>query len=280
MRTFANHGGTAEVGRDLSDCAAHSLEDTDRQELRTFKAFLSLSITFFYKLGAYQSLVAHEQQKDLTCVTKAALARKTHRKLAMSALQSSAAPSAPTHLPTRQPAATGLPMWKDTVLSVNASGREEAYSIGLDGYVWTYQIDRASGRTGRLLCTWLKASSFALAKSSSGRKLLIGGDDGSLYYVQEVGSASIWWTRPVPVVLPVAMTTAGGIDKVTARWIAGTLYVEVNVRHVGLSGETLLQTWESAWDCSGMAVQPSRWMLASTAISQPAALMSAPMECM
>lgn len=181
---------------------------------------------------------------------------------------------------TRQPAATGLPMWKGTVLSVNASGREEAYSIGLDGYVWTYQIDTASGRTGRLLCTWLKASSFALAKSSTGRKLLIGGEDGSLYYVQEVGTSSIWWTRPVPVVLPVAMTSDYGIEKVLARWQEGTLYVAVDTRHVGAGGETLLQTWESVWDCSGMAVQPSRWMLSSTTVSQPAALMSVPMAFM
>ena len=171
-------------------------------------------------------------------------------------------------------------MWKGTVLSVNASGREEAYSIGLDGYVWTYQVDTATGRKGRLLCTWLKASSFALTQSSSGRKLLIGGDEGRLYYVQEVGTASIWWTRPVPVVLPVAMTTAEGTEKVTARWLEGTLYVVVDTRHLGLSGETLVQTWESAWDCSGMAVQPSRWMLVSTAVSQPAALMSVPMELM
>ena len=171
-------------------------------------------------------------------------------------------------------------MWKGTVLSANASGREEAYSIGLDGYVWTYQIDTATGRTGRLLCTWLKASSFALATSSSGRKLLIGGDDGSLHYVQEVGSASIWWTRPVRVVLPVAMTSAYGIEKVMARWQEGTLYVAVYTRHLGLHSETLLQTWESAWDCSGMTVQPSRWMLASTAVTQPAALVSAPMDFM
>ena len=171
-------------------------------------------------------------------------------------------------------------MWKDTVLSVNASGREEAYSIGLDGYVWTYQIDTATGRTGRLLCTWLKASSFAMAKSSSGRKLLIGGDDGSLHYVQEVGSSSIWWTRPVPVVLPVAMTSSYGIKKVMARWQEGTLYVAVYTRHVGLGGETLSQTWESAWDCNGMTVEPSRWILVSTAVSQQATLMSAPVEFM
>ena len=198
----------------------------------------------------------------------------------MSALQSATAKPVPTYHTARQPAATGLPVWKGTVLSLNASGREEAYSIGLDGYVWTYQIDTASGRTGRLLCTWLKASSFALAKLSSGRKLLIGGDDGHLYYVQGVGSANIWWTRPVPVVLPVAMTSAYGIEKVMARWQGGTLYVVVDTRHVGLGGETLLQTWESAWDCTGMAVQPSRWMLANTAVSQPAALMSARMDFM
>ena len=160
-------------------------------------------------------------------------------------------------------------MWKDTVLSVNASGREEAYSIGLDGYVWTYQIDIASGRTGRLLCTWLKASSFALAKSSSGRKLLIGGDDGSLHYVQEVGSASIWWSRPVPVGLPVSMMSDYGIAKVMARWQEGTLYVAVDTRHAGLGGGTVLQTWESAWECRDRTVEPSRWMLASTAASYP-----------
>jgi len=198
----------------------------------------------------------------------------------MPALHAATAKPAPTHQQPHPPAATGLPMWKGTVLSVNASGREEAYSIGLDGYVWSYQIDTATGRMGRLLCTWLKASSFAMAKSSSGRKLLIGGDDGNLHYVQEVGSASIWWTRPVPVVLPVAMTSAYCIKKVMARWREGTLYVAVDTQHLGLSGETLSQTWEFAWDCSGITVQPSRWILVSTVVSQPAALMSVPMEFM
>lgn len=171
-------------------------------------------------------------------------------------------------------------MWKGTVLSVTATGREEAYSISLDGYVWTYQIDAATGRTGRLLCTWLKASTFALAKSSAGRKLLVGGDDGSLYYVQEVGNASIWWTRPVQVALPLAMTSANGIEKIATRWQEGTLYVAVDTRHIGLHGETLLQTWESAWDCHGLSVEPSRWVLNSTVVSQPASLMSLPMALM
>lgn len=198
----------------------------------------------------------------------------------MSSVQPAVNASSPAYQPARQPAASGLPMWKGTVLSVNATGREEAYSIGLDGYVWTYQIDAATGRTGRLLCTWLKASTFALAKSSAGRKLLVGGDDGSLYYVQEVGNASIWWTRPVQVVLPLAMTSANGIEKIATRWQEGTLYVAVDTRHVGLSGETLLQTWESAWDCNGMSVEPSRWVLRSTVVSQPASHESLPMALM
>lgn len=39
----------------------------------------------------------------------------------------------------------GLPMWRGTVLACNAKACEDAYAIGVDGYVWTYRIDGVTG---------------------------------------------------------------------------------------------------------------------------------------
>jgi hypothetical protein len=167
---------------------------------------------------------------------------------------------------------TGLPMWKGTVLARNAKGYEDAYAIGLDGYVWTYRIDGVTGQTGRLMCTWLKAHTFALASSSSGRALLVGGRNCTLSYVQELGDSNIWWTRPVTVDLPAGMSQCLRIENIRARSANGTLYVVVDTRHAGTGGECLVQTWESVWDCQGMNVQPSPWRLRGTAVSRDEAL--------
>ena len=153
------------------------------------------------------------------------------------------------------------------MLARNTKGYDDAYAIGLDGYVWTYRIDDATGKTGRLMCTWLKAHTFALASSPSGRALLVGGRSRTLSYVQELGDSNIWWTRPVNIELSAGMSQCLRIENIRASRADGTLYVVVDTCHAGTNGECLIQTWESVWDCQGMNVQPSPWRLKGTALS-------------
>ena len=54
-----------------------------------------------------------------------------------------------------------MEMWKDTTVTTNADGQEEAYSIAPDGFIWSYTVDSKRGRTGRLSTTKLRASAFA-----------------------------------------------------------------------------------------------------------------------
>ena len=54
-----------------------------------------------------------------------------------------------------------MEMWKDTTVTTNADGEEEAYSIAPDGFIWSYTVDSKRGRTGRLCTTKLRASDFA-----------------------------------------------------------------------------------------------------------------------
>ena len=54
-----------------------------------------------------------------------------------------------------------MEMWKDTTVTTNADGEEEAYSIAPDGFIWSYTLDSKRGRTGRLFTTKLRASDFA-----------------------------------------------------------------------------------------------------------------------
>ena len=122
------------------------------------------------------------------------------------------------------------------MLACNAKACEDAYAIGVDGYVWTYRIDGVTWEKGQLMCTWLKADTFALASSSSGRALPVGGCDCSVSYVQELGESNIWWTRPVTVNLPESMSKCVRLENVRVRSANGALCVVVDSRHAGTGG--------------------------------------------
>lgn len=125
------------------------------------------------------------------------------------------------------------------------------------------------------MCTWLKADTFALASSPSGRALLVGGCDCSVSYVQELGESNIWWTRPVTVNLPESMSKCVRLENVRVRSANGALWVVVDSRHFGTGGECLVQTWDLAWDCRGTHVQPEPWRLRGTAVRRDEALSQA-----
>ena len=54
-----------------------------------------------------------------------------------------------------------MEMWKDTTVTTNTAGTEEAYSIAPHGFIWSYTVDSKRGRTSRLFTTKLRASAFA-----------------------------------------------------------------------------------------------------------------------
>ena len=82
------------------------------------------------------------------------------------------------------------PLWKDAQLATNAQGREESFSIGLDGYIWSYETATAKRKAGRLRSTGLQATAFAVGKAPDGNLVVVAVDGLVLRYSVEEGDAS------------------------------------------------------------------------------------------
>lgn len=138
-------------------------------------------------------------------------------------------------------------MWKGTSVITNALGQDEAYSIAPDGFIWSYTIDAELGRTGRLMSTGLKASTFALGKSGDGLTLVIAADGAKVQYVVESGNPNQRWSTPTAVTFPAAFKNAVSIDTIFTQTLAGNLFVGVLARHTSAECHKLYQFWECVW---------------------------------
>lgn len=149
------------------------------------------------------------------------------------------------------------PMWKDTTLTTNADGQEEAYSIAPDGFIWSYTVDSEFGRTGRLITTGLRASAFAMGKSPDGRNIVIAVDSTLVQFVVETGDPKQRWSTPQSVSFPAAQQNFVTVEKLFTQVLAGNLFVGMLTRHSGPKGESLYQFWEAIWAGTGMVFSHS-----------------------
>ena len=139
------------------------------------------------------------------------------------------------------------PMWKDTTVTTNADGQEEAYSIAPDGFIWSYTVDSECGRTGRLITTGLRANTFALGKSPDGRNIVIAADGALMHFAVETGDPKQRWSTPRSASFPVVQQKVAAVEKLFTQVLAGNLFVGVLARHRGANGEDLYQFWEAIW---------------------------------
>ena len=140
-----------------------------------------------------------------------------------------------------------VPMWKDTLVTINADGQEEAYSIAPDGFVWSYTVDSEFGRTGRLVTTGLRASAFAHGKSSDGHIIVIAADGALVHFVVETGNPKRRWSTPQVVSFSATRQTVVAVEKLFTQVLAGNLFVGVLARHSDAKGEHVHQFWEAIW---------------------------------
>ncbi len=144
------------------------------------------------------------------------------------------------------------PMWRGTALATNAHGQEEAYSIGLDGYIWTYAVNSDSGRTGRLISTGLRASTFATGKLHNGHTVVIAAEGALLHYVVDTGNPEQRWSLPCPVTFSPAQAPTADVDKIFTQTLGHHLFVGLLTRHDCPDGEEKYQFWESIWSGCGL----------------------------
>ena len=149
------------------------------------------------------------------------------------------------------------PMWKDTTVTTNADGQEEAYSIAPDGFVWSYTVDSEFGRTGRLITTGLRASAFALGKSPEGHNIVIAADGALVQFAVETGDPKQRWSTPRSVSFASAQHKVLAVEKLFTQVLAGNLFVGVLARHRGAKGEDLYQFWEAIWAGADMVFSHS-----------------------
>lgn len=139
------------------------------------------------------------------------------------------------------------PMWKDTTVTTNSDGQEDAYSIAPDGFVWSYTVDSEFGRTGRLITTGLRASAFALGKSPDGHNIVIAADGACVHFVVETGNPKQRWSTPRSVSFSAAQQKVVAVEKIFTQVLVGNLFVGVLARHHGAKGDDFYQFWEAIW---------------------------------
>ena len=148
-------------------------------------------------------------------------------------------------------------MWRGTALATSADGREEAYSIGLDGYIWSYAVNSDSGRTGRLISTGLRATTFAIGTLHNGHTLVIAADGARVRYVVETGKPGQRWTFPCPVTFAAPLMSMVRVDKIFTQTLGHSLFVGVLTRHRATDREDDCQFWESIWAAGGLVFRQS-----------------------
>jgi hypothetical protein len=142
-------------------------------------------------------------------------------------------------------------MWKGTVVKADSSGQQEAFSIGPDGFVWSYGLDPVAGCTGMLTSTGLLASTFALADLGQGRTLVVAADGTRLHYVTETDDAQQRWSSPT-VVEFAGSQTAVAIERILTHQRHDHLFIGVTTRHLDAIGQDRFQFWDSVWGPDGL----------------------------
>lgn len=148
-------------------------------------------------------------------------------------------------------------MWKDTTVTTNANGQEEAYSIAPDGCIWSYIVNLEFGRSGRLITTGLRASAFALGTSPDGRNIVIAADGARVQFVVETGDPNRRWSTPHCVSFPLAHHKVLAVEKLFTQVLAGNLFVGLLTSHRDAAGQHLYQFWEAIWAGSDMVFSHS-----------------------
>lgn len=139
------------------------------------------------------------------------------------------------------------PIWKDTVIAINARGNEESFSIGPDGFVWSYEIGNDKRKAGRLVSTGLQATSFAVSSAANGSLVVVAVDGLALRTTLEnKRGADHRWAAPKLASIPMG-PDALYLDKVFTKNEDGNLFVGVTVCYTNAQGQMMRKFWHGVW---------------------------------
>ncbi len=141
------------------------------------------------------------------------------------------------------------PLWKNTVLVNNSKGKQESFSIGSDGFIWSYDTGNAIKRAGRLVSTGLQGTSFAVGMAGNGVLVVVATDGLALRYTVESDDAKATgarWTAPRIAALTTGLD-ALCLEKVFTKTEDGNLFVGVTACYTDAKGQLLRQFWHGVW---------------------------------
>jgi hypothetical protein len=147
-------------------------------------------------------------------------------------------------------------MWRSTMLVEQPDGREESFSIGPDGYVWSFEGGPGHAAS-RLTSTGLQARTFAVGRSGEGALVVVAAGDSGVHSVHETGSsgtASQRWSAPRPVTLP-RLAGDGVIEQIVTQTREGNLFVGFVICQHDASGTTRLRMLDAVWAAGTLVIR-------------------------
>lgn len=140
-------------------------------------------------------------------------------------------------------------LWKDTIVIANAQGEQESFSIGTDGFVWSYQVASADHKAGKLRSTGVQATSFTVDTAANGRLVIVAADGLALKTSVENDISlplSKRWSKPELIAISLG-DNALFLEKVFSKTEHGNLFVGATLRCVGENSRMTRQFWHGVW---------------------------------
>ena len=140
-------------------------------------------------------------------------------------------------------------LWKDTTVIANAQGERESFSIGADGFVWSYKLASANHKAGKLHSTGVQATSFTVGIAGNGRLVIVAVDGLALRTSVENDPSLLSgkrWSTPKLTKLSLC-GDALCLEKVFSKTEDGNLFIGATVCSVGENGQMTRQFWHGVW---------------------------------
>lgn len=155
-------------------------------------------------------------------------------------------------------------MWRHTLLIELKGGRQESFSIGPDGYVWSYEVAAPGGGAGRLISTDLRGHVFAVGRCGNGALMVVAADAQGVACVVETGDPERRWSDPRPVGAP--ELTRASIERIYTLTRDSTLFVAFVLRQQEAVHGATYRLVDAIWSGGSLVVCDE----ATTASRRPA----------
>lgn len=137
-------------------------------------------------------------------------------------------------------------VWKGLTISHNSGGRDEAFAIGPDDYVWSYLTCAEDGTAGRLVSTGLEGFQFVLATPAQGSRMLVAAGSSALRMAVESTGPEPRWQKSQRIAFA-GLQSAVAISELHSLEFNGHALIGVLAVHQNQSGLDSYCFWVAKW---------------------------------